>query len=82
MYFTKSVAIAILASAPSAFSQSQSTGQSTGSSGVQMISGTSQNGQAVSQLGANDNLQFTPNMMTVTQGDNMTFQFMAAVCLI
>lgn len=62
MYFSKSVAVAILATAVQ--------GQNTGSTG----------GQNVVQLGAGGNLMFTPNMMTVTQGDNMTFQFMSAVC--
>ena len=67
MYFTKSVAVAILAFTPSVV-----FGQSTASS----------NGQNVVQLGAGGNLMFTPNMMTVNQGDNVTFAFMSAVCFI
>lgn len=62
MYFTKSVAVAILAFTPSVV-----FGQSTG--------------QNMVQLGAGGNLMFTPNMMTVNQGDNVTFAFMSAVCL-
>lgn len=62
MYFTKSVAIAILAFTPS------------------VIFGQT-NGQNMVQLGANGNLLFTPNMMTVNQGDNVTFAFMTAVCV-
>ena len=58
MYFTRSIAVAILAFAPSVIF-----------------------GQNVVQLGAGGNLMFTPNMMTVNQGDNVTFAFMSAVCL-
>ena len=67
MYFTKSIAVAILAYAPSIV-----FGQSAGSSA----------GQNTVQLGAGGNLMFTPNMMTVNQGDNVTFAFMSAVCLL
>ncbi|KAF2230864.1 hypothetical protein EV356DRAFT_323161 [Viridothelium virens] len=63
MYFTKSIAVAILA-----FSPSVVLGQSTGQT----------NGQNTVQLGAGGNLMFTPNMMTVQQGDNVTFAFMSA----
>lgn len=59
MYFTKSIAVTVLAFAPSVV-----FGQSTG--------------QNMVQLGAGGNLKFTPNMMTVNQGDNVTFAFMSA----
>jgi plastocyanin len=76
MYFTKSVTVAILAFAPSVVFGQPATGQSSaGSTG-------SSNGQNVVQLGAGGGLMFTPNMMTVNQGDNVTFAFMSAVCLI
>ena len=64
MFFTKPIAIAVLASAPS------------------VVFGQSTNGQNMVTLGNNGNLKFIPNMMTVNQGDNVTFAFMSAVCLI
>lgn len=79
MYFTKSVAVAVLAFAPSVVF-GQSTGQTTGQSSNGSTG--SSDGQNMVQLGAGGNLMFTPNMMTVNQGDNVTFAFMSAVCLI
>ncbi|KAI9711324.1 MAG: hypothetical protein M1820_002311 [Bogoriella megaspora] len=64
MYFTKSVAAAVLAFAPSVVFTQQAAGAA--------------NGQNTVQLGAGGNLMFTPNMMTVNQGDNVTFAFMSA----
>lgn len=79
MYFTKSVAVAVLAFAPSVVF-GESTEQTTGQSST--ASTASSDGQNMVQLGAGGNLMFTPNMMTVNQGDNVTFAFMSAVCLI
>ncbi|KAI9653068.1 MAG: hypothetical protein M1821_007719 [Bathelium mastoideum] len=75
MYFTKSVAAAVLAFTPSVVF-GQLAGQTTGQTSAQTAGAT--NGQNVVQLGAGGNLMFTPNMMTLQQGENMTFAFMSA----
>lgn len=85
MYFTKSIAVAVLAFAPSVVfghPAGQTTGQSSTGSTASTESTESSDGQNMVQLGAGGNLMFTPNMMTVNQGDNVTFAFMSAVCLI
>ena len=78
MYFTTAVSVAILAFAPSVV-LGRATGQNNNNNAAASTPAAAAAPAAnMVQLGANGGLSFTPNMMVVTQGDNVTFAFMSA----